>query len=163
MRDDGSRWVTCSAGHRHWGRFGAAGVLLRRRWPPGRAPAGWIGDVLMQHRAAWTAHGGTWGIPGGARDSHESAVDAALRELLEEAGIDARHVTVTGEFPVDCGGGWTYTTVVGNALGDLGTLPPARHHRESDELRWTAVDEVDTLPLHPGFAASWPTIRAALP
>ena len=30
-------------------------------------------QVLMQHRAPWTANGDTWGLPGGARDSHESA------------------------------------------------------------------------------------------
>jgi len=32
-------------------------------------------------------------------------------------------------------------------------------NRESSELRWVAVDEVDELPLHPGFAASWQRLR----
>ena len=28
MQGDGDGWVECSLGHRHWGRFGAAGLLL---------------------------------------------------------------------------------------------------------------------------------------
>ncbi len=43
--------------------------------------------ILMQHRAPWVHNGDTWGIPGGARDSHESAVEAAIREAHEEIGI----------------------------------------------------------------------------
>ena len=33
---------------------------------------------------------------------------------------------------------------------------------ESIELRWVPVDEVAALPLHPGFAESWPALRARL-
>jgi 8-oxo-dGTP diphosphatase len=33
-------------------------------------------------------------------------------------------------------------------------------NRESSELRWVAVDAVAELPLHPGFAASWETVRS---
>ncbi len=43
---------------------------------------------MLQHRAAWTHEGGTWALPGGARDSHEDAVAAALREAVEEATLD---------------------------------------------------------------------------
>ena len=66
---DGNGWVVCALGHRHWGRFGAAGLLLT----DGRR-------VLLQHRAAWTHEGDTWAVPGGARDSHEDPITAALRE-----------------------------------------------------------------------------------
>ena len=43
----------------------------------------------MQHRASWTNEGDSWGVPGGARDSHEDASAAALREAHEEAGLFA--------------------------------------------------------------------------
>ena len=36
--------------------------------------------VLLQLRAAWTHGGGTWAIPGGALDSHEDPITAAVRE-----------------------------------------------------------------------------------
>jgi len=34
---------------------------------------------------------------------------------------------------------------------------------ESLELRWVPLDAVDALPLHPGFAVSWPALRQQLP
>ena len=53
----GDGWVEIGDGRRFWGRFGAAGLLLRD--PDGR--------VLLQHRATWSHFGDTWGLPGGAR------------------------------------------------------------------------------------------------
>ena len=82
MRGDGDGWVFDS-GARYWGLHGAAGLLLRAPLPDGDM------GVLLQHRAVWSDQGGTWGLPGGARDSHESAVDTAIREAGEEAGIVA--------------------------------------------------------------------------
>lgn len=115
--------------------------------------------VLLQHRAEWSHEGGTWALPGGARDSHESAADAALREANEEAGIRAaqehvRSEQVTASVP----GGWTYTTVIADADEPLATVP----NRESIELRWVPVADVDALPLHSGFKASWPGLRETL-
>ena len=76
--DDGDGWVHCAQGHDHWGRFGAAGLLL---WHDG--------SVLLQHRSRWSHHGGTWGVMGGARNRGESAADAAQREADEESGLEA--------------------------------------------------------------------------
>lgn len=142
---DGDGWVHCDGGHRHWGRHGAAGLLVTHE------AAG--GLVLLAHRAAWSHHGGTWGIPGGARDSHESAVQAALREASEETGIDPGAVALVDE-SVDDHGSWSYVTVHARMETDE---PPvlAPNDDESTELRWTPVDEVARLPLHPGFAAFW--------
>jgi 8-oxo-dGTP diphosphatase len=145
---DGDGWVVCRLGHRHWGRYGAAGLLLRDQ-----------GRVVLQHRAWWSHQGGTWGIPGGARDSAESAVQAALRETAEEAGIDPAHVRPTG-VSVDDHGDWSYTTVVTEPLGEVTPRPTGG---ESEDVRWVPAAAVDALPLHPGFAASWPRLRSAPP
>ncbi|MEO9221781.1 MAG: NUDIX hydrolase, partial [Mycobacteriaceae bacterium] len=51
-RGDGDGWSRGSAGARRWGRYGAAGLLLR-------APAEHGPMVLLQHRAFWSHHGGT--------------------------------------------------------------------------------------------------------
>lgn len=152
MQGDGNGWVRCAAGHRHWGRHGAAGLLLLDRLESATP------RVLLQHRAYWTANGGTWGIPGGARDSHESAQRSALREAAEETGLPAAAVAITGEL-VDDHGGWSYTTVT----ADLVTTFALQPQEESEELQWVPVDEVDRHPLvgvlHPGFAATWPRLR----
>ena len=158
MRGDGNGWTWCALGHRHWGRHGAAGLLLRR-WDHhgvGSDHGSTATSVLLQHRAAWTSDGGTWSLPGGARDSHESVIQAALREAHEEAGIDRASVAVAGEW-LDDHGGWSYTTVIGDVVGPLRLAPNA----ESAELRWVAEPDVADLALHPGFAGSWPSLRRA--
>ena len=52
--------------------------------------------MLLQHRALWSHHGGTWGVLGGARNSGETAVDAAAREAAEEAGFGPERYKVAG-------------------------------------------------------------------
>jgi 8-oxo-dGTP diphosphatase len=154
VRGDGDGWVVSDSGSAYWGRHGAAGLLLRAPGANG-APA-----VLLQHRAPWSHQGGTWGLPGGARDSHETPEQAAVREAHEEAGLPAEALTVrktvvTAEFSGAAGAHWTYTTVIADATEQLDTVL----NRESSELRWVAVDDVADLPLHPGFAASWQLLR----
>jgi 8-oxo-dGTP pyrophosphatase MutT (NUDIX family) len=111
--------------------------------------------VLLQHRVEWSHFGGTWGLPGGARHEEESAVEAALREAQEEAGVPADAIVLEFTSVLDLGV-WSYTTVGVRAnrrfdavIGDA----------ESVELRWIPFDEVESLPLHPGFAARWPALR----
>lgn len=148
-RGDGDGWTTCALGHRHWGLHGAAGLLLHR-------PAD--GTVLLQHRAEWSHHGGTWGVPGGARSSAETAVEAAVREAGEEAGVDGVDVGVHGRHD-DAHGGWTYTTVIADAGGAVDARPTGG---ESIDVAWVGVEEVAARPLHPGFAAVWPQLRRSL-
>lgn len=156
MHGDGDGWVVSDSGGHYWGRYGAAGLLLRAPRPDG-TPA-----VLLQHRAVWSHQGGTWGLPGGARDSHESPEQTAVREAHEEAGLDGalltvRSTLVTADVAGRGGARWTYTTVVADAAELLPTVP----NGESAEMRWVAEDEVAELPLHPGFAASWHRLRTA--
>lgn len=153
-RGDGDGWVECGLGHRHWGLFGAAGLLVHRPGPEGR-------EVLLQHRATWSHHGGTWGLLGGARQRAEDAVQAALREAAEEGGVDGSDVRVHGLFQ-DPHGGWSYETVLGSAAADVAARPTGG---ESIDVGWFTVDGpdgVDALELHPGFASTWPQVRAGL-
>ena len=149
---DGDGWVHCAEGHRHWGRYGAAGLLVVARDPAGGP------RVLLQHRAPYSHHGDTWGVPGGARDPHETAEQAALRETAEETGLDPAAVTVTGS-ALDDHGGWSYTTVLGRAEG---LLDVHAEDWESTAVAWVPVEAVERHPLHPGFAASWPRVRGLL-
>jgi 8-oxo-dGTP diphosphatase len=156
VRGDGDGWVVSAGGAAYWGRYGAAGLLVRALRPDGSAA------VLLQHRAPWSHQGGTWGLPGGARDSHETVEQAAVREAHEEAGLPADQLTVRTTVVTAEVVGWTYTTVIADADEMLETVP----NRESSELRWVPEDEVTDLPLHPGFAASWDRLRevtAAMP
>ena len=97
-------WTSCALGHQHWGRAGAAGLFLHRDGAHGP-------EVLLQHRALWSHHGGTWGTPGGALHAGEEAHVGALRECREELGLTPDDV-VLGALSVDDHGGWAYTTVL---------------------------------------------------
>jgi 8-oxo-dGTP diphosphatase len=146
---DGNGWVSCRCGRRHWGLHGAAGLLLVRDGDEGL-------EVLLQLRSGWTHDGGTWGLPGGARDSHESAAVAALREAAEECAIDPSAARVVAQEPGLDHGTWSYTYVV--AVAD-GTLTARVANEESDELRWVRPDDVPALGLHPGLAQAWPRLH----
>ena len=152
MRGDGDGWTRCAAGHRHWGLHGAAGLLLRDRHDG-------VDRVVLQHRAWWSHQGGTWGIPGGARDSDETAVAAALRESAEEANLQPTAVRPYGQL-IDDHGGWSYTTVLASPIAPVDPEPTGG---ESEDVRWVDAAGVDALPLHPGFAAAWPRLRDADP
>ncbi|GAB2457275.1 NUDIX domain-containing protein [Xylanimonas ulmi] len=157
-RHGGDGWVECSyspdgagAPHRHWGLLGAAGLLLVRR-----AGDGAVSDVVLQHRALWSHHGGTWGVPGGALDVGEDAVTGALRESWEEAGVEPRAVRVVGAHVLDHGV-WRYTTVVGE-VADGAAVHPEASDPESLQVRWVPVGELGALPLLPAFAAALPAL-----
>jgi len=144
---DGDRFVRCGQGHTHWGRYGAAGLMVFHD-----------GRVLLQHRARITIGGNTWGVFGGARDSDESSMDAALRETAEESTLDVSVVTVRGLVREDHGG-WSYDTAIAT-VPSLVDVEPASW--ESKGAAWVPVDEVDGYDLFPPFAASWPRLRPCL-
>ncbi|MEV7094508.1 NUDIX hydrolase [Amycolatopsis sp. NPDC051045] len=139
-----SVFVRCSCGHLHWGRYGAAGLLLV---DPARG-------VLLQRRAWWVHHGRTWALPGGAIEAGETAVDAAAREAFEETSVPADAFRAVSASVVDHGD-WSYTTVL--ALADGAEARVA--NTESAEVRWVDPDDVPGYPLHRDFAAAWPHLR----
>lgn len=143
-------WTSCALGHRHWGRAGAAGLFLHRAGADGP-------EVLLQHRALWSHHGGTWGTPGGALHTGEGPHVGALREVREELGLRPEDV-VLGARSVDDHGGWAYTTVLARPArpieaGDL------RLDGESDGAAWLPLAGLSSVPLHPGLAASLDRLR----
>ncbi len=149
---DGDGWIQCQCGNKHWGKYGAAGILIFRDIDSTRR------EIFLQHRAPWVHNGDTWGIPGGAKDSHESVTEAALREAHEETGIRAEHLTPLALFSDDHGD-WRYDTVLAAAHPHLLADAP---NDESQEMRWVEVNEVTMLTLHPSFANTWSDLRQIL-
>jgi 8-oxo-dGTP pyrophosphatase MutT (NUDIX family) len=146
-------WTVCALGHRHWGRAGAAGLLVHRETADGL-------EVLLQHRAAWSHHGDTWGTPGGALLAGERPEEGALREAREELGL-LRDDVLLGRHSVDDHGGWAYTTVLARPArsfeaGDL------RLDGESTAVAWMPLAALEDVPLHPGLAASLPRLLTVL-
>lgn len=153
---DGNGVVECACGQMHWGLHGAAGLLLTREPQADASTDPESTLVLLQHRADWSHFGGTWGLPGGARDSHESWADAALRETEEEAGFPPDRARVSGYLVADHGP-WQYVTVLASLTP--GPLPEVQLTPESQEFRWVPWDEVGDYPLHPGLQSAWPLLN----
>lgn len=141
----GDGWIDTPDGPK-WGLYGAAGLLLHAD-----------GHVLLQYRTN-CHHADTWGLPGGARWSHETAVECALREAAEETGIDVRQCHPRDAMVTYAiGNVWSYVTV----LADTDELLPIKASAEGKPT-WVSVEQVPSLPLHPDLAASWPELCNAL-
>jgi 8-oxo-dGTP pyrophosphatase MutT (NUDIX family) len=150
-RRSGDGFIRCSDGHVRWGVFGAAGVVFVVREADGPR-------VMLQQRSAFSHEGGTWSCAGGAIDEGESPLDAALREASEEVGdlpVDHR---VIGEYVFRPAIDWSYTTVVVDVDEQFG----ASINFETDAVEWVPLDVVEHRPLHAGFAAAWPHLRAII-
>jgi 8-oxo-dGTP pyrophosphatase MutT (NUDIX family) len=151
----GDGWVECRCGSRHWGLNGAAGLLAWRLDAAGGV------EIALQHRAEWSHHGGTWGLPGGAIADGETPIEGGLREAAEEAGIspDSLELSATRvlEHP-----DWSYTTIVARADPDAEVRAT---DAESLEVRWASLPEItgdDGLPLLPAFGAALPELLQML-
>ncbi len=141
--------MRCSDGHVRWGVFGAAGVVFVVREDDGPV-------VMLQKRSAMAHEGGTWSCAGGALDEGETPYDGALRESSEEVGaLPAGEVRLLGEFAFVPATDWSYITIVVEVSQRFGQSM----NFETDAVDWFALDAVERVPLHAGFAAAWPHLR----
>jgi 8-oxo-dGTP diphosphatase len=117
------------------------------------------GRVLLGRRAVDPAKG-AWDIPGGFLEPWELPEQAAIREVREETGLEARRLTLL-TVVIDTYAGRDYTLnhyFVAEPVG--GTLQPAD---DLAELRWFAPDELPEEFAFPHCAQvleAWRTVQA---
>lgn len=128
----------------HWGKYGAAGLLVYHD-----------DHVLLQRRAWWTPGGNTWGLFGGAMDSHEDPVAGALREASEESTLPVSAVRVHGIITEDHGD-WAYHTVLSTVPAMIDVYPASNETREAG---WFQLSAVERIRLFKPFAKTWPAVR----
>ena len=141
----GDGFVTVADGTRRWGRFGAAGLLVRHMGEDGYV------SYFLARRSEHCHRGGTWAIPGGALDLGEAPLDGALREFTEEIGpaIDRFDVVEVHE---DDHGGWSYWTLVLDVPHRF--EPPTQLSWETSEARWVGDHELGQLELFDDFRST---------
>lgn len=150
-RQNGNGFVRCSDGHVRWGRFGAAGVVFVTEIAGTTA-------VMLQLRSGFAHEGGTWSCAGGALDEGETALEGAMREASEEVGPAPEGWEVLGSYVFAPATDWSYTTAVVRTTAPFGSSM----NFETDAVEWVPVAHVEAKPLHPGFAAAWPHLRAII-
>ncbi|KAI2613764.1 uncharacterized protein GGS25DRAFT_516627 [Hypoxylon fragiforme] len=152
-------WITCQEGHKHFGRYNAAGVLIYQR----NLQTGDI-EVLLGQRAQGTDLPGTWSTIGGALDKDEEPEDGAFRELLEETGLERTHFGITAWTTADHGN-WLYFTFCVEHKGDLDLTKIKLDTNEITALGWFSRQALDDpkLPLHPGFKDNMHELKFLLP
>jgi 8-oxo-dGTP diphosphatase len=142
MGVSGDGFVTLADGSRRWGRYGAAGILVRHVAADGEP------HFFVALRSSWCHNGGTWAVPGGALNQDEQPLEGALREFVEEIGheLDAYEIAHVHE---DDHGGWSYTTLVVDVPERFD--PPAAHSWETAETRWVPASALGELELFDAF------------
>ncbi|MBK0392298.1 NUDIX hydrolase [Ramlibacter algicola] len=128
-----------------------------------RAPATWSTDaaLLLTRRGAGLArHAGQWALPGGRVDEGETAVEAALRELQEEVGLQLTRDDVLGELDdYATRSGFLISPVVVWAGEARGLVP---QDGEVASIHRIPVDEfmrTDAPMLEPSDAGEHPVLR----
>jgi 8-oxo-dGTP pyrophosphatase MutT (NUDIX family) len=99
---------------------------------------------------------GNWALPGGAVDLGESVPQAAVRETLEETGVDCEITGLTGIYS-DPGHVLLYTSN-GEARQEFSIVLTARPvggeptpSDESSQVRWVSLDEAAGYRMDPSM------------
>lgn len=137
------RHVFCNHGRNHWGKFGAAGVLVECD-----------GYVLLAQRSFSLSKKGQWTVPGGALAARwEEPVSGAMRELFEEVhGFNVFDFKLVGHDTVGCECGWAYTTFR-VSVPDLVTVYVGDW--ETRRVAWVPVEMVENMNLLSAFRRYW--------
>ncbi|MGK8488389.1 NUDIX domain-containing protein [Nocardia asiatica] len=147
-----------------WGRFGAAGVLIRHVDSDG------IERFLITKSSDGYSRG-SWQLPGGALMSNETPARAAARELAEELRVPPGYVEklrlngTPHEGRVDgAPRGWKYTSLAAEASE---RFTPVVDGVETAEAQWVTRDELEEMAgreqLHEGLRASLDELLARFP
>ncbi|WP_280442732.1 NUDIX hydrolase [Nocardia brasiliensis] len=121
-----------------WGRYNAAGILVRHLDDNG----------VVRYLLAKGAPGMSqekWALPGGALHSLETPAQGAAREMSEELGVDQAYLDsldLIGIYVAAKPNGWHYTTF---ATSVAERCTPVADTHEVVAARWIAEDELRTM------------------
>ena len=110
------------------------------------------GKILLEKRRNQPAQG-KWSVPGGVVEVGEPLEEAVIRETLEETGLvveEPRLVDVVYQVDRDAEGKVKYHFVIIDYLVKVKTGEPMAAS-DAEELRWVALNEVETYDLTASF------------
>lgn len=151
--ESGDGYYPSTDGSHFWGKYGAAGVLVRNVDENG------VERFLMVQRGPIVStNKGKWQLPGGALNSNENDYQGTARELNEElqspdGWLDS--LSPAGEVKFEHPSGWHYTNI---AADSDEMFDPTVDGSETSDAKWFTRDEIAQLPLHPALEKSLPEI-----
>ena len=112
------------------------------------------GRVLLAHRRPdKRAYPDVWDWPGGVREGGESELEALVRELREELGVEVEVGTASHLCRVTGGPANEPATLSAWLVRDWDGTPTNVAPEEHDDLRWFGLDELPP-PAHAGVRAA---------
>ena len=142
-----------SKGQKHWGQFGGAGALTRRKNDKGEYEY-----LMIQRASALSTAPDKWTTPGGAHynleESKAKGVTAKI-ELAEELGIDLDGDPIA-EYKHESAPDWSYDYSVFDAPEGTDIDPNTLDKREIQDAQWLTADQIQELKsegkLHPAMS-----------
>lgn len=144
-----------------WGKFGAAGVMIRN------VDANGVERFLMVKRGPMvSSNKGKWQLAGGAINSKETPEQGAAREIWEEIGAPKEYLdsmtkvgTHAVEVPIPGKKPWVYS----NIAADAPTMfEPKVDGTETGDAQWLTKDEIKALidddKMHPAVKTALPSV-----
>ena len=163
----GDGYFFSTNGSRFWGKFGAAGALVRRKNNKGEYEY-----FLAKRSSGLSQGGGKWNYPGGAHKDKLTAEEnngiiTAIDEFAEEVGGDlgADSAVLIGNFVNPVAPDWSYTTQIFEVgPNELTDLQPT--DGENSETGWFTAQQINKMAeegsLHSEFANTASTIFGTL-
>ncbi|KAI0148044.1 hypothetical protein F4776DRAFT_660217 [Hypoxylon sp. NC0597] len=149
--------IVCDKGHEHFGKLGAAGILIYRYRASGEV------EMLLGKRSASSHDGDSWSTIGGAIDQGETPQAAALRELKEEISLDGRATLELTGVSFNDHGSWVYTTYLATPKVELDITKLKLEETEITALQWYTRKELGGIKLNSGFATTAQVLKTLLP
>jgi DNA polymerase III epsilon subunit-like protein/ADP-ribose pyrophosphatase YjhB (NUDIX family) len=162
-QETGEGYFFTTDGKRFWGKYGAAGAMLRRKNADGEYEY-----FLAKRSSSLSQGGGKWGIPGGAHKDQTIAKApnaTAKEEFMEEVGGDISALEPIYVDTNKVGAEWAYETSVFEVGPDQYNDLTSKDG-ENTATGWFTGDQINKMSdagmLHSDFADSFPNIISNL-
>lgn len=148
--DSGDGYFADPGGAKLWGKYGAAGVMLRHT----DKDSGEEKFLLVQRGPAVSTNKGKWQLPGGALNSNENDYNGTARELTEELQPPNGYLDTVqpkGEVLFNHPSGWHYNNIVADVPEQFDATVDGD---ETGAAKWMTFDEVQKADLHPALKSN---------
>lgn len=142
-----------SEGNRHWGQFGGAGALTRRKNAQGDYEY-----LLIQRASGLSTAPDMWTTPGGAHNNLEESKAKGITakiELNEELGLDLQGDPIA-EYNHATAPDWSYDYSVFDAPAGTDIDANSLDQREIQDAKWLTADQIQGMKsegkLHPAMS-----------